>query len=571
MNIYKECFKLIDIKKFKFYFFFIITFFTINSLLELIGLSFILLIISFFLNNGDLNFGFLSINQINEYLNLSDFKLFMFIISLVFIFYLFKSFYFIFIIYFKEKFLNLIYLNLSDKLFNYYKKIPLNNHYNLNNSTIVKNIYMETNASSYGFFDNFIMLILEGILIISLFLILLFYNPYIFIITSIFLLTAYLIIYFFINKKITYLGNDRYNFSQYLHQHLTEFFALKLHLPSFRLNNFMKDNFYKSNIDYVKNTLSYKVYSNLPRLILELIFVLSVLLISSLAFILSYEFTKVIELLSIYIIISLRILPALGRSKNCLYSLSFRSASIKNLYSIIYDNENFYNLILKDKEIINFNKTIKLHKFTYRYPNSKKNIFDSINLEIKKNNLYYIIGESGSGKTTLINSLIGNIKPIDGSLLIDGKSLNNHNCLNYGYVPQNPHIIDASLRSNVTLLDNSHKEFDKKIQIIFNKLNLDKLLNNFNYDLSSNLGEKGLKISGGEKQRIVIARALLNDPDILIFDEPTSSLDRENKLNFKKIINYLAKKYTIIIISHNKDMINENSTIISVDNGLVKI
>ena len=67
MNIYKECFKLIDIKKFKFYFFFIITFFTINSLLELIGLSFILLIISFFLNNGDLNFGFLSINQINEF------------------------------------------------------------------------------------------------------------------------------------------------------------------------------------------------------------------------------------------------------------------------------------------------------------------------------------------------------------------------------------------------------------------------------------------------------------------------------------------------------------------------
>ena len=102
MNIYKECFKLIDIKKFNFYFSFIIIFFTINSLLELIGLSFILLIISFFLNNGDLNFGFLSINEINEYLNLSNFKLFMFIISLVFIFYLFKSFYFIFIIYFKE-------------------------------------------------------------------------------------------------------------------------------------------------------------------------------------------------------------------------------------------------------------------------------------------------------------------------------------------------------------------------------------------------------------------------------------------------------------------------------------
>ena len=200
---------------------------------------------------------------------------------------------------------------------------------------------METNASSYGFFDNFIMLILEVILITSLFLILLFYNPYIFIITSIFLLIAYSIIYFFINNKITNLGNDRYNFSQYLHQYLTEFFALKLHLPSFKLNNFMKDNFYKSNNDYVKNTLTYKVYSNLPRLILELIFVLSILLISFLAFILSYEFTKVIEVLYIYIIISLRILPALGRSKNCLYALSFRSASIKNLYSIIYDNENF--------------------------------------------------------------------------------------------------------------------------------------------------------------------------------------------------------------------------------------
>ena len=566
METYKKALNLINFNEKKFFFVFVIFLFTLNSVLELLGLSFILILISFFLGNTELKLGILDLGSFINIANYSEYFVFITLVFAIFLFFILKNIFYIFIIYVKENFLNNTYINLSNRIFNLYQGIKFNKHFDLNNSVIIKNIYMETNACIYGFVDNIYTLLLEIVLILFLFIALLYYDIYIFAITSIFLIIVYLLIYFFLNGKIAFLGNERFNLSQDLHKSLTEFFALKLFLPRFKLNNFIKNNFKKINSNYVYNTLSYKILSSLPRLFLEILFLFSLVIVTFTAYLFAYEFDKLLELLSIYVIISLRILPALGRSKNSLYAISFRKASIENIYDIVNQKDSVFKN-LDNNEFHQFYNFIQLKNLSFKYPSIDKYVFKKINLTIKKNSLTYVCGESGVGKTTLINTIIGNLEPSEGQIIIDNKVYDNKLSLNYGYVPQHIHIIDATMRSNITLRDNSDHSLDSQIMNILNLLNLGYLISKLRKGLDTNLGEKGLKISGGEKQRIIIARALIEKPDIIIFDEPTSSLDILNQEYFKKIINKISKKYTIIIISHNKDIIDNSWDIIEIKNS----
>ena len=170
-----------------------------------------------------------------------------------------------------------------------------------------------------------------------------------------------------------------------------------------------------------------------------------------------------------------------------------------------------------------------------------KKTLENINFEIKKNDFIAIVGKTGTGKTTFLNLFMGLLKPSSGKIEIDG--INIHNNIeawraNLGYVPQNINLLDESLKKYSLWNErNSISNIDvKSIELS----QLSEFLENDDRKLDLRVGESGIKISGGQKQRIGVARALFHDPEILIFDEPTSSLDpitTNNLLDtfFKKI------------------------------------
>ena len=172
---------------------------------------------------------------------------------------------------------------------------------------------------------------------------------------------------------------------------------------------------------------------------------------------------------------------------------------------------------------------------------------------MKKNNIYGIYGESGSGKTSLLNLLAGFIQPANGTIEVNGKKQNFNRLIKLfkiGYSAQTPTILDENILINSTLKYKNTKQDIKKLKELLNLFNLKKFLS------EKHFSERGLatikNMSGGEKQRIGFIRTIMNNPDLILLDEPTSSLDKQNE---KKILEYLKsiKKNKIIVITSHKN------------------
>jgi HlyD family secretion protein len=184
-----------------------------------------------------------------------------------------------------------------------------------------------------------------------------------------------------------------------------------------------------------------------------------------------------------------------------------------------------------------------------------------------------IVGGSGYGKSTLINIILGLLVPQKGQIMIDDKALNKTNIRywqnNIGFVSQNIFLSEGTIAQNIAfgIPDDqiNHKQVLKCIELAY----LSNLINRFELGINTKVGDNGAKISGGERQRMAIARALYHNPDILIFDEPTSSLDGVTEEIILDTIEELKKEKTIIMIAHRLKAINRCDRIYVVDNGQI--
>ena len=180
-----------------------------------------------------------------------------------------------------------------------------------------------------------------------------------------------------------------------------------------------------------------------------------------------------------------------------------------------------------------------------------------------------IIGPSGSGKSTLINLLMGVEFTNEGSILIDNVVLKNSNSRKWqekiGYVPQTIFLTDDTIKKNIALGQEEDFIDNQKIMKLINDCQLSDFVKKLKLKEETNVGELGSKISEGQKQRLGIARALYRNPDILVLDEFTSSLDIETENEIMEIIRDLKGRKTVFIVSHRKNPIKYCDKVINLE------
>jgi len=230
---------------------------------------------------------------------------------------------------------------------------------------------------------------------------------------------------------------------------------------------------------------------------------------------------------------------------------------------IIEDDENAI-------EFYNIDKNISFENVSFRYSNSKRKILDKVSFNIKKNTRNYIIGESGSGKTTIFKLLLRLHEVSDGNIFLDNTEINRYKLAsirnNISSVFQNTLIFNDSLHNNITLNNqNTNIDFER----LMHDLNINEFSDKLSGKFDTIIGVNGVSLSGGEMQRIAIARAIIKNSPILLLDEATNSLDSINELEINKTLGKFFEEKTVIIIAHKLSTIKNADNIIVLKDGKI--
>jgi subfamily B ATP-binding cassette protein MsbA len=219
-----------------------------------------------------------------------------------------------------------------------------------------------------------------------------------------------------------------------------------------------------------------------------------------------------------------------------------------------------------------FHNDIRFEDVSFVYDDHR--ILNRINLKIPRNQTIAIVGESGSGKTTLINVLTGLLKPNEGRLLIDGSNLQDFNIETFqqhiGYITQEPVIFNDTIFNNVTFWDEPTEANKERFYSALHKASIYDFVMKQPLQGDALLGNNGINVSGGQKQRLSIARELYKEVDFLFMDEATSALDSETEKAIQDNIEQLKGRYTIIIIAHRLSTIKDADRIIILNKGAIQ-
>lgn len=486
-------------------------------------------------------------------LNLEDRTDLIFVIFTIFLIaIILRVFFNLFTLWYAEKIkFKLSYL-LSTKLFSSYIFSDYKNHLNKNSAFFFRNVSAETILFSNSFYL-YLTIYNDLLLILAIFTVLLATNFFFSFISIFYFLICSLIIFLGLKNYILSLGYKRQQLSLDNSQYLRESFDLIKEIKIFKKEADFSSNFKKINKAYLNILKKRALVQGLPRNLLEIFAVFFLFFVILVSFNTGQPTINIISYLSLFVFSSYRILASLNKGISSFQSILFSRPAVNLIFQEIKNIENNSNN-RKDKKIENLSFKNKLNFTNITFGYKEKNIFENFNFEIKKNSFNSIIGKSGSGKSTLVNIILGLIMPQAGNIEIDKKkiSMNDYKYINknFGYVAQNFVLQDKNIKENIAFGVKDENINLDKIRNIISMVELEEFVKNLPQGLDTIIGERGKNISGGQMQRIAIARSLYHEPDLLILDESTNSLDSETEEKILKMIKKNLKKQTIIFISH---------------------
>lgn len=360
-------------------------------------------------------------------------------------------------------------------------------------------------------------------------------------IITIFLLTMPLYIPKLVEKKLINAQNEYLSSIESNLNNISDWFTKFELIKMFSIEQKISTFFDRSNNNVYNAALKDKKMNNITNLLSALMSYFSHIIILLIAI---YFVYKGVFTVGSFVV-------AVGMIDQLSYPIISISSSYQGLISVKEIASRINNDILEfknrniNRQRMLLKESITLKNLNFKYE-SQKELLTNLNFKFEKGKKYLIRGESGSGKTTLIDLLLNYQNANSGEIYYDDTLVNNINPFQFvTVIRQDTALLDDTIKNNITLYSEEYSNDD--IVNVLNIVNLHKFANEENLNL--NVGENGAKVSGGEGKRICIARALLRNSDILIFDEPLANLDKHNVDIIEDILLSLKDK-TLIVVSH---------------------
>ncbi len=315
--------------------------------------------------------------------------------------------------------------------------------------------------------------------------------------------------------------------------------------------------------------------SQVPKYVFETALIGGVLLVGGAAYFLGGgNLGAATVAVGLFAVVGFRVIPALNGIQSCL-----ASASANEVYArdVIRELQQADSVIGREeesedaRELPSAPQRLELRDVRFRYPGAETDVLDGISFSIPFGSSLAIVGPSGAGKSTLIDILLGLTEPTGGGLFIDDAPLVEvlrQWRRRVGYVPQRVALFDGSIAQNVALTWEDDYDLDQ-VRRALERAHLDSLAEREG-GLSARIGERGESISGGQQQRLGIARALYSDPLVMVMDEATSSLDTATENRVTQSMRELQGEVTFITVAHRLATIREYDQVCYLDGGRIR-
>jgi ABC-type multidrug transport system fused ATPase/permease subunit len=496
---------------------------------------------------------------------------------LLLLIFLLKNLYLLLILYFQGKLIMNLRVKISSDIFSYYILMSYEELINKNPAILIRTIESDI-GNTFTYIQSFFTIIRESLILMSIFVLLFVTN---FFISSISILTLGipLIVFYYTYRNALKVKGKLFLLEagkklKLINQALASFKELKIsNREKFFLRSF---NFI--NLGLEKLGLFNYLITSIPRLFLEVTALLSVVVVSVLLYLVEDNTYSIIPLISLLAVTAVRLIPSLNAITTSLTTLRFRKPSFELIVHEIKklkENKNSEikeKLIVENKKTFNFKDELIIKDVHFKYLDANKAVLENLDLKIKKGSKVGIIGRSGAGKSTLVDLILGLLKPQKGQIYVDENKL--HEVVNswqgqIGYIPQEIYLLDDSIKNNIAFGIEKENINDELINNVVKVAQLEELVLSLPNKLETVIGNRAVKLSGGEKQRIAIARAVYNNPEILILDEATSALDIDNENKILDEINRNLSDKTIIIISHRNNTVKNCDIIYVMEDGKI--
>lgn len=379
----------------------------------------------------------------------------------------------------------------------------------------------------------------------------------------------FLILYFVFQAPATRIGQVAQVESGHMIQAANESFGAIKEIKLFGAEESFISRYTRHIRAFTNEMIRFEVMSGAPKMIIEAVAFCGMIGVILWHLKTSHHLMESLSLLALYAVAGYKIMPSLNKILIASITLNRAKASVERVFLEFQNNE--AELPAKTSNTrLQLLEALELQNVSFEFEKGTS-ILNNLSIKFRKGSMTGMIGQSGAGKTTLVDILMGILSPQKGQILLDGTAIHSGNLRAYqklfGYVPQFIYLMDDTVLANIRFGEVPEKNDLERVFRAAKLAQIHDFIMSLPAGYETRMGERGVRFSGGQRQRLGIVRALYRDPEILVLDEATSSLDGPTENEFLEAVKSLGKEKTIIMIAHRLSTLKDCDQIYDVKNN----
>lgn len=461
---------------------------------------------------------------------------------------------------------------LAIRLHEGYIRIPYELHLTLNSSRQIRNVQETVQRIVTDVFMQGTRGVTEVIVILGLVTVLVFSSPLATGLAIALIGPTVLVLNRSVHPRLETLGRQAQDLYQETLRSLQESLGGLREIRVTRTEHYFTGEFAELRTELARNRYRRVLLNDLPSVALETILVLFIAGFLALTVARGDRAVEALPVLGMFAYVGLRLKPSITQVVQGLNALRYAGAAIEDVHAELVAMSKWSVPEREPGTRLGFDDAIAVRSVRYRYPGADTDALRDVDLTIRRGQSVGFVGPTGGGKSTLIDVILGLLPPTSGLVTVDGHDVRTHRTgwlATVGLVPQTIFLLDASIRANVAFGVPEGAIDDTAVWSALRTAQLEDFVSDLPDGLDTHVGERGVRVSGGQRQRLVIARALYREPDVLILDEGTSSLDNQTEARLIDDLEAARMGRTLIVVAHRLSTVEQCDEIHVIEGGTV--